>query len=112
MFHRTVQQIFEKVPGAKVYIDDILIWGRTIEEHDQRLKMALDTARANGLKLNAGKCQYRQTDITFLGKKLTQEGVEIDQNKVAAIKNMPPPTDKEGIQRFLHIHFKTMGSNC
>lgn len=56
------------VPGAKVYIDDILIWGSTIEEHDQRLKMALDVARTSGLKLNAGKCQYRQIEITLLGE--------------------------------------------
>lgn len=101
VFHRTVQQIFENVPGTKVYIDDVLIWGNTLEEHNRRLKLALDTARASGLKLNANKCQYRQTEITFLGEKLTQEGVMIDESKVTAIKNMPPPTDKEGVQRFL-----------
>lgn len=101
VFHRTVQQIFEKVPGAKVYIDDVLIWGNSLEEHNERLKLALEAARASGLKLNADKCQYRQTEITFLGEKLTQEGVQIDESKVTAISNMPAPTDKEGVQRFL-----------
>ena len=101
VFHRTVQQIFENVPGTKVYIDDVLIWGQTLEEHDTRLKTALDQARVNGLKLNADKCEFRKTEITFLGEKLSCDGVQIDQSKVAAIKNMPPPTDKEGVQRFL-----------
>lgn len=101
VFHWTVQQIFENVPGTKVYIDDVLIWGQTLEEHDTRLKSAPNQARVNGLKLNADKCEFRKTEITFLGEKLSCDGVQIDQSKVAAIKNMPPPTDKEGVQRFL-----------
>ena len=101
VFHRTVEQIFEKVPGAKVYIDDVLIWGSTMQEHNERLKMALDAARSSGLKLNASKCQYRQTEITFLGERLTEEGVQIDEDKVSAITNMPAPTDRQGVQRFL-----------
>lgn len=84
-----------------MYIDDILLCGSTMEEHNEILKIVLDAARANGLKFYANKCQYRQTEITFLGEKLTQAGVEIDQDKVIAIKNMPPPTNKEGVQRFL-----------
>ena len=101
VFHRTVQQIFERVPGTKVYIDDILITGATIEEHDVRLRQALEAARSHGLKLNAKKCEYRKTKITYLGEELTAEGVHITQDRVTAIKNMPPPTDKEGVQRFL-----------
>lgn len=38
--------------STKIYIDDVLIWGRTIEEHDQRLQAALESTRAAGLKLN------------------------------------------------------------
>lgn len=101
VFHRTIQHIFERVPGTKVYIDDILICGATIEEHDARLAQALEAARSHGLKLNEKKCEFRKTEITFLGEVLTAEGVQISQSRVTAIKNMPPPTDKEGVQRFL-----------
>ena len=89
------------MPGTKVYIDDILISGSTIEEHDARLAQALEAARSHGLKLNAKKCEFRKTKITYLGEVLTAEGVQISESRVKAIKNMPPPTDKEGVQRFL-----------
>ena len=69
VFPMKVQQIFENVPGTKIHIDDVLIWGQTLEEHDTRLKSALDQARVNGLKLNADKCEFRKTEITFLGEK-------------------------------------------
>lgn len=101
VFHRTIQQIFESVPGTKVYIDDILITRSTMEEHDARLAQALEAAQSHGLKLNAKKCEFRKTKITYLGEVLTAEGVQIGQSRVTAIKNMPPPTDKEGVQRFL-----------
>ena len=84
-------------------IDDVLIWRQTVEEHNTRLKTALDLTRDNGLKRNTDKWQFRKTQITFLGDKLTCEGVQIDESKVTAIKNMPPPTDQEGVQRFLDV---------
>lgn len=99
VFHKTIQQIFET--GTKVYTDDILITGSTIEEHDARLAQALEAARSNGLKLNEKKCEFKKTEITYLGELLTVEGVQIFKSRVTAIKNMPPPTEKEGVQRFL-----------
>lgn len=80
-------------------IDDVLIWSQTFEEHNARLKAALDLTRDNGLNINTDKWEFKKTQITFLGEKLTCEGVQIDQSKVTAIKNMPPPTDQEGVQR-------------
>lgn len=55
VFHRTIQQIFETVPGTKVYIDDIMITGSTMEERDARLAQAFEAAWSHGLKLNAKK---------------------------------------------------------
>ena len=86
-----------------MYIDDVLTWGQILEEHNTRLKAALDLVRANRLKLNACKYEFRKTEITFLSEKLTCEGLQIDQSKVKAIKNMPPPTNQEGVQRFLSM---------
>lgn len=100
VFHRTIHQIFERVPGTKVYIDDILISGSSLEEHDARLAQALEAARTHGLKLNAKKCEFRKTKITYLGEVLTAEGVQISESRVKAIQNMPPPTDKEVYSAF------------
>ena len=45
MFHKTVQQIFDDIDGVKVYIDDLVIWGESKEQHDERLFQVLDRAK-------------------------------------------------------------------
>ena len=80
-------------------MDDIVVWGRTREEHDARLKRALATVRRSGLKLNKKKCVFGVTELTYLGEKLTHQGIKPD--KVAGICNMPVPTTKEELQRAL-----------
>ena len=71
IFHAKIQQLFENETGVKVFMDDIVVWGRTREEHDARLKRALATVRRSGLKLNEKKCVFGVTELTYLGEKLT-----------------------------------------
>ena len=80
-------------------MDDIVVWGRTREEHDARLKRALATVRCSGLKLNEKKCVFGVTELTYLGEKLTNQGIKPDPDKVAGVCNMPVPTTKEEVQR-------------
>ena len=101
IFHAKIQQLFECETGVKVFMDDIVVWGRTREEHDARLKRALATVRRSGLKLNEKKCVFGVTELTYLGEKLTHQGVKPDPDKVAGICNMPVPTTKEEVQRAL-----------
>ena len=82
-------------------MDDIVVWGGTREEHDARLKRALATVRRSGLKVNEKKCVCGVTELTYLGEKLTHQGVKPDPDKVAGICNMPVPTTKEEVQRAL-----------
>ncbi|KAK2182891.1 hypothetical protein NP493_331g04021 [Ridgeia piscesae] len=101
IFHAKIQQLFESETGVKVFMDGIVVWGRTREEHDARLKMALATIRRSGLKLNEKKCVFGVTELTYLGEKLTHQGIKPDPDKVAGICNMPVPTIKEEVQRAL-----------
>jgi hypothetical protein len=101
IFHKRVNHLFEDLEGVETDIDDILVWERTIEEHDQRLKATLDRTKLIGMTLNPDKCKLRVTEVTYLGHKLTGEGVPPDQSKVEAIINMPAPQDKAGVQRLL-----------
>ena len=57
----------------------------------------LERAKENNLKLNAEKCQFRVSELVFLGDKLTSEGVKPDPKKVSAIQNMPKPNDKTSL---------------
>ena len=77
------------------------MWGASKEQHDKRLKRALEIVKASGLKLNAKKCTFRATELTYLGEKLTRNGVKPDPEKVAGINNMTIPVKKEDLQRGL-----------
>ena len=71
----TINGIIEGLDGVRVFIDDILIWGCTKEEHDRRLQSALERINAANLKLNKNKCEICVEQITFLGDKLTRDGM-------------------------------------
>ena len=93
--------MFECETGVKVFMDDIVVWGRTREEHDARLRRALATTRCSGLQLNEKKCVFGVTELTYVGEKLTHQGIKPDPDKVAGICNMPVPTTKEEVKRAL-----------
>ncbi len=94
MFHKTVNEKFHDLPGCETDIDDILIWGRTMEEHDQNLERVLNRVADINMTLSKDKCQFRQAKITYLGETLTANVVQPDETKVEAIKNYPKPTNK------------------
>jgi transposase InsO family protein len=101
VFHRTVHEQFRDLPGCETDIDDILIWGRTIEEHDRNLERVLNRVAEINMTLGRDKCQFRQTEITYLGETLTQTGVKPDSNKIKAILQYTRPTSKHDLQRLL-----------
>lgn len=78
-----------------MYIDDLVVWGNTKQQHDERLEKLLQRVKKYGLKLKSEKCLFGVTEMTFLGDKLTANGVLPDKTKVQAILNMPAPTDKK-----------------
>lgn len=101
VFHRTMEHILEGVEGARVYVDDVVCWGSTLEQHNERLIKVLQNIRKHGLKLNRAKCQFGVEEITFLGDKLSRAGIEPDTRKIKAIREMPRPEDKKGVLRVL-----------
>ncbi|KAJ8365224.1 hypothetical protein SKAU_G00140550 [Synaphobranchus kaupii] len=100
VFQRCMEQLFEGQPCA-IVIDDILVWGRSREEHDLRLRQVMDRIRAVNLKLNPEKCRFRVTEVSYVGHLLTNQGVKPDPAKTAAIRLISPPEDKHSLQRFL-----------
>ena len=70
-------------------------------DHDRNLTNLLEKCSNHDLRLSAKKLQFKSPSVTFMGHKLTDNGVEPDPAKVAAITEKPKPTDKAGVQRFL-----------
>jgi transposase InsO family protein len=101
IYQRIMDNLIQGIPGAFVIIDDILVAGKTVEEHDKVLKRVIERATQYNLKLNYDKCLIRQARVPYMGHVLTGNGVEADPRKVQAIIEMPPPTDKEGVRRIL-----------
>ena len=103
VFQKHMKQLLEGLDGVDVIMDDILIWGEDILQHDERLIKLLHGLRAIGLKLNKDKCKIGLTEIPYIGHLLSEKGVKPDPSKVDAILNMPCPTDEQDLQRFIGI---------
>ena len=101
IFQRRIVEIIEGLEGCANSQDDIIVWGRSRDEHDARLKNVLDRIQAANLKLNREKCIFAVQQLTFLGHTFTAAGVKPDGSKVKAITNMPVPESKENLRRFM-----------
>ena len=101
VFQKHMKQLLEGLDGVEVILDDILVWGKNMVQHDERLIQLLERLRAIGLQLNNDKCKIGLTEIPYIGHLLSEQGVKPDPSKVDAIVNMPCPTNKQDLQRFL-----------
>ncbi|PIK49754.1 hypothetical protein BSL78_13379 [Apostichopus japonicus] len=94
VYHRTVHQIFEGIPGVDTGMDDIIVWGSDKDQHDKRLRQVLSAAREMNVKLNKAKCELGVNQLIFIGDLLTDNGVKQDPAKVSPLKNMQKPQSK------------------
>lgn len=101
IYHRTIHMIYEHIPGCTTMMDDIIVWGSTLQEHNQRLQQVFDASRKSNLKLNREKCVFGVKELTFVGDTISAEGIKPDEAKVKAITNFETPKSKKDVQRFL-----------
>jgi hypothetical protein len=84
-----------------VFIDDILIYSQSEEEHVNHLKMVLQRLREHQLYEKLSKCEFWINEVLFLGHIINKEGLIVDPKKVADILNWKAPTDARGIKSFI-----------
>jgi len=94
-------QKLKGIEGATATMDDILIAGSKTEHHDAVLREVIERATSYNFKLNLQKCLIRQPAIPYIGHLLASEGLKPDPSKVAAVRTMPTPKNKDGVKRFL-----------
>ncbi|VDI33051.1 Hypothetical predicted protein [Mytilus galloprovincialis] len=80
VFHKAVCKILHGLNGVESFIDDILVWGCTKEEH-KRLKEGLERIRTANLKLRRDKCEIGISEVTYFGHRYTRQGLKIDDNR-------------------------------
>ena len=86
---------------ALIYLDDVIIFSRTEEEHLTQLRAVFERFREHGLKLKPSKCHFLWKEITFLGHKVSQEGMKLGDDGLRGIAEMAPPANYTEIRRFL-----------
>ena len=101
VFQERLDKVLALVPNTIEIPDDIVIYGENEIEHDASFITLCDTARANGLKLNAKKLQFKSNDCKFFGHKLTPDGLKANKSKIKAIVKMCPPKNETDLKSFL-----------
>ena len=86
-----------------IYIDDVIVYGRTFEEALKNLETVLERLRIAGLKLKAKKCRLFSKSVSFLGHIISDKGIETDPEKVRAVKEWPVPVNVTEVRSFLGL---------
>jgi hypothetical protein len=80
-----------------VYLDDILIFTNSLEEHHQITRLVLDRMREHKLYLRPEKCEFEKTRIEYLGVIISHNKVEMDPVKIAGVADWPTPSNKKEV---------------
>jgi hypothetical protein len=83
------------------YVDDIVIFSKTFEEHLQHINTIFSKLTTAGFTINALKCRFCQPQMTFLGHVIGPEAISADPQRIAAILNYPAPRNKKQLRQFL-----------
>ena len=110
-FQRVMNRLFSKQMHKYVviYLDDILIFSKTPEEHIQHLREVLSILRDNNLFAKMSKCDLNMAQVLYLGHVVSRDGLSVDPKKVAAVKDWPVPKDLHELRCFLGLtnYFRT-----
>ena len=104
-FQRLMEAVLVGLAREKcvVYLDDILVMGKTFEEHLDNLAQVLSRLRQAGLKLKPKKCHLAKRRVCYLGYVVSSEGISADPAKVEAVKNFATPADVRQLRSFLGL---------
>ena len=101
IFQRHMEMLLQGLDGTAVYLDDILVAGRTLEEHLKRLAAVLERLELSGMRLNRQKCFFLCSSVEYLGHVIDEQGIHPTAEKVAGIKEAPAPNSITQLRSFL-----------
>lgn len=101
IFQKRMEKVLLGAQGAANFLDDIIVTGKTREEHISNLNEVFKRLSDAGFKLNLNKCDFFKPVIRYLGHIIDKNGLHKDPNKVIAITNAPTPTNVQEVQAFV-----------
>ena len=113
-FQRFMDEVLRGLDFAYWYMDDILIASSSKEEHLKHLRLVLSRLAEYGLTINVGKCKFGQSELNFLGHRISKDGIVPLGEKVEAIKSYPVPNSVKKLRRFLGMinHYRRFIKGC
>lgn len=104
-FQRTMNCVLSGLNGIKclVYLDDIVVYGYDLNDHNSKLKLVLSALRKYNLKLNAKKCNFLRKEVTYLGHIISTDGIRPDLSKIESVTKFPQPINKKQIKSFIGL---------
>ena len=100
-FQKVMETLLHGLAGVQVYLDDVIVCGRTREEHDSRLKAVLDRLQQHEVTLNKEKCLFGVEAVEFLGFVVSVEGISVNPARVQGIKDLRAPQTVKELQTVL-----------
>ena len=106
-FQRLMNKVFAGTIGdfILVYLNDILVFSRTIDEHWEHLRQALQRLREANLYGRLHKCEFLKDKVDYLGFEVSSQGVHASPDKVRAVVEWPRPKDVHDVRSFFGISF-------
>ena len=101
IFQRKMREMLGGLDGVEVIMDDILVYGSTVKEHDSRLAKVLQVVRESGLRLNEAKCKFRKSELVYFGHLISATGIKPEESKLSAIKDLKEPTNVKELRRVI-----------
>ncbi|CAI5686070.1 unnamed protein product [Oreochromis niloticus] len=102
-FQRLMERIFgdQHCQSLLLYLDDVIVFSSTVEEHVSRLDVVLGRLQQEGLKAKLEKCSFFQSEVSYLGHVMSRDGVSTDPNKIEAVSKWPRPNHVSELRSFL-----------
>ena len=103
----TFQRLMERCMGEMnlrdclIYLDDVIIFSTTFEEHLERLEAVFERLKDHNLKLKASKCEFMKSRVTYLGHVVSENGIETDPDKTEAVRTWPIPRTVKDVRAYL-----------
>lgn len=101
IFQATIQQVLEGIDGARNISDDIIVFGKTKDDHDRALHAVFQRLQAKNLTVNPSKCEFNKSTLEFYGYVFSADGISPDPRKVGAIHAASPPENPQAVRSFL-----------
>lgn len=98
---------------VQLYLDDVLLYSKTAEEHIEHIKLVLERFRQHKLYVNPSKSSFNQQEVEFLGMRVSAQGILPSKSKVKAIQEWPRPTNVQEVRQFVGLasHYRKFLKN-